>query len=89
MFSLKIIWLSVTVSNKDPQLIACHFISSVKEIESLPMRIRSDDGTENSIIQAIQIAVRSFHNDEFVGLSLYTWNITIKPEDREFLVSVQ
>ena len=33
-----------------------------------PTRIRSDDGTENSIIEPIQIILRSAHDDKFAGI---------------------
>ena len=32
------------------------FLQAVKSIGGLPVRIRSDDGTENSLIEAMQMA---------------------------------
>ena len=32
------------------------FLQAVKSIGGLPVRIRSDDGTENSLMKAMQIA---------------------------------
>ena len=37
----------------------------------VPTRIRSDDGTENSIIEPIQIFLRSAHDDEFAGIGSF------------------
>ncbi|XP_057304634.1 uncharacterized protein LOC130641714 [Hydractinia symbiolongicarpus] len=70
-FSRRIIWLEVGVTNKQPEVIAHYYIQAVKQMNAVPLRIRSDDGTENSIVEAIQIALRSAHDDEFQGLASY------------------
>ena len=54
-FSRRIIWLQVAPSNKHPSAIASYYYSAVREMQGVPTRIRSDDGTENSIIEPIQI----------------------------------
>ena len=53
-----------------PSAIASYYYSAVKEVYGVPTRIRSDDGTENSIIEPIKIFLRSAHDDEFAGLRL-------------------
>ena len=70
-YSRKIIWLEVASTNKDPSVVAGYFLKAVKSIGGLPVRIRSDDGTENSLIEAVQIAIRSQHDDEYAGLGSY------------------
>ena len=70
-FSRRIIWLETGPSNKDPEIIASYFISTVKNINGVPRKIRSDDGTENSLIEPIQIALRASHDDEFAGLASF------------------
>ena len=40
-------------------------------VKSMKVRIRSDDGTGNSLIEAMQIAIRSQHDDEYTGLGNY------------------
>ena len=40
----------------------------MKSIVGLPVRTRSDDGTENSLLEAVQIAIKSKHGDEYAGL---------------------
>ena len=39
----------------------------MKQIKGLPIRIRSDDGTEISIIEPMQIAMIAVHEDEYSG----------------------
>ena len=70
-FSRRIIRLETGPSNKDPEIIASYFISTVKNINGVPRKIRSDDGTENSLIEHIQIALRASHDGEFAGLASF------------------
>ena len=70
-YSRKIIWLEVASINKDPSVVAGYFLKAVKSIGELPVRIYSDDGTENSLIEALQIAIKSQHGDEYAGLGSY------------------
>ena len=70
-FSRRIIWLETGPSNKDPEIIAAYYISAVKNVNGVPSKIRSDDGSENSLIEPIQIALRSGHTDEFAGLASF------------------
>ena len=70
-FSLQIIWLKVAPSNKNPSTIASYYYSAVREMGGVPTRIRSDDNMENSIIETIQIFVRSAHDDEFAGIESF------------------
>ena len=66
-FSRRIIWLEVCPSNKNPQVIVNFFLDAAKQLNGIPLRIRCDDGSENSIIEPIQIALRSLDDDEFSG----------------------
>ena len=70
-FSRRIIWLKVAPSNKHPSVIASYYYSAIREMHGVPTRIRSDDGTENSIIESIQIFLRSAHDDEFAGIGSF------------------
>ncbi|XP_057301730.1 uncharacterized protein LOC130636125 isoform X1 [Hydractinia symbiolongicarpus] len=63
--------MKVSPSNKDPNIIVAYFLSAVKENAAVPTKIRSDDGTENSLIEPIQITLRAEHDDEFAGLASY------------------
>ena len=70
-FSRQIIWLKIAQNNKNPSAIASYYYSVVREMGGVPTRIRSDDGTENSIIEPIQIFLRSAHDDEFAGIGSF------------------
>ena len=70
-YSRKIIWLGVPSTNKDPSVVAGYFSKAVKSIGGLPVRIRSDDGTEKSLMKAVKIAIKSQHGDEYVVLGSY------------------
>ena len=69
--SRKIIWLDVASTNKDPSVVAGYLLKAVKSIGGLLLKIRSDDGSENSLIEAVQITIRSQRNDEYAGLGSY------------------
>lgn len=70
-FSRRLIWLEVGPTNKQPEVITNYFIQSVKQLGHLPTRIRSDDGTENSILEAVQIALRLGHSDTYAGINSF------------------
>uniref|UniRef100_A0A1X7UPE7 Uncharacterized protein n=1 Tax=Amphimedon queenslandica TaxID=400682 RepID=A0A1X7UPE7_AMPQE len=53
-YSRKISWFKVGSSNNDPHIIAHYYIEAVKSIKSRPRILRSDLGTENSIVSIIQ-----------------------------------
>jgi len=70
-YSRRIIWLKVAPTNKDPKIIASYYLKAVEELNGLPTKIRSDDGSENSIIQPIHIALRTAHQNDLSILSSY------------------
>ena len=70
-FSRRIIWLEVGVTNKMPEVVAHYYITALKQLKRLPTRIRSDDGTENSVIEAMKITLRSNDQDQYAGIASY------------------
>ena len=64
-FSHRIMWLKVLPSNNNPGYITSLFIETVKQVNGLPKRLRSDCGTENVTVAAIQSFLR--RNHEFEG----------------------
>lgn len=66
-YSRRILWLEVVRSNKDPHVIAEIFLSAVKEVGGCPQRVRTDCGTENVLLSAMQCYLRSDDNDEWAG----------------------
>lgn len=70
-FSRKVLWLNVGTSNKDPRFVLNHYLKTVKKLKNIPTLLRSDRGTENSLIGPIHQALRYIHNDELSGLRSY------------------
>ena len=70
-FSRRLIWLEVGPTNKNPEVIAKYYLDAVLQTGGVPQKIRSDDGNENSSVEALQIFLRSQHNDEYSGLASF------------------
>lgn len=66
-YSKKIMWLCVSSSNKDPRVVAFYYLKTVEKYNCLPTLIRSDAGTENSIVENLHKALRYGQGDEFEG----------------------
>ena len=49
------------------------YLNFILEIKSIPRRIRTDCGTENSVLAAIQCFFRREHTDEFAGDKTYLY----------------
>jgi hypothetical protein len=61
-FSRRLIWLEVGPTNKNPQVIGKYYLDAILQIGGVPQKMRSDDGTENSIVEALQILNFCDHN---------------------------
>lgn len=66
-FSRRVMWLEVGHSNNNPRIIATYFHDCVKQIGGTPHRCRSDQGTENVNVAAMQRFFRRNALDEFAG----------------------
>ncbi|XP_068710989.1 uncharacterized protein [Montipora foliosa] len=53
-WSRKIMWLKVTKSNNHPDIIASFFLNCVEELGGCPVKLRTDCGTENGVMAAMQ-----------------------------------
>ncbi|CAC5397078.1 unnamed protein product [Mytilus coruscus] len=71
-FSWKILWLSASHSNKNPRIVAFDYVHYLKTIKGVPRMVLADAGTENVDIKYIQMALRSFHNDDVAGCRSFT-----------------
>ena len=60
-FSRKILWLKCAHSNHHPGVIASYFLDCVEAVGGYPARLRTDCGTENILIAAIQTFVSGCH----------------------------
>ena len=70
-FSRQIIWFGVGTTNNNPKVVAYHFLNHVKKLKFVPEIIRSDKGTENSLLGLLQICLRYRHSDENAGEKSY------------------
>ena len=66
-FSRRILWLEANSTNKNPNVIASHYLTTVQELEGVPRRMRCDRGTENTIIGSLQQSFRWHDVDDFGG----------------------
>lgn len=57
-FSRYLLWLEAGVTNNDPQVVASYYMATVEQMNGCPKAIRSDRGTENVVIERLQIALR-------------------------------
>ena len=71
-FSRRLLWLEVGPTNKNPEVIAKCYLDAVKQLGGVPRKIRSDNRTQNSTIEALQTFLRSSHNDENAGPGCFT-----------------
>ncbi|XP_028408713.1 uncharacterized protein LOC114531276 [Dendronephthya gigantea] len=67
-WSRKIIWLHVARSNNKPEIPASFFLRSV-QIYGCPVKLRTDCGTENGTMAAMQCHFRSQADAHFFGTS--------------------
>ena len=66
-FSRKMLWLGIVNSNNDTFVTASAYLNFISELEAILRRIRTDCGTENCVLAAIQCYFRREHTDEFAG----------------------
>ena len=70
-FSRRLIWLEVNLTNNNPEVITKFYLDAVKQVGGLLRKVRSDDGTENSMVAAVHTFLRSSHSDEDAGLGCF------------------
>ena len=66
-FSRYVLWLEVATTNNNPKMTAYYFLKTVKKLKLLPTTMRSDKGTENTLIESLQVCLRLKHNDKYAG----------------------
>ena len=62
-FSRRLIWVEVSSSNKNPAIIGNFYLGAVRQLQSIPKKLKADDGTEHAIIQPIHILQRDAVGD--------------------------
>ena len=54
-FSRRLIWLEVSSSNKKAEILGKFYLHAVRQLQSIPKKLKANDGTEHAIIQLIHI----------------------------------
>lgn len=67
VWSRKLMWLTAATSNNNPEIIGYYYLQAIKKYKCLPSILRSDFGTENTLIKDLQQALRSGHDDANSG----------------------
>ena len=62
-------WLQVARSNNNPEVPAKNFLECVTEYGGCPVKVRSDCGTENGVLAAIQCEFRGTADAHVFGSS--------------------
>ena len=70
-FSRRLVWLEVGSINKNPDAIVKYYLDAVKRVRGVPQKVRSYDGTENSLIEALHTYFRSGDDDDSAGLASF------------------
>ena len=84
-FSRRIIWLSAYYTNKDSKVVSGYFMDFVAKYSICPMRIRSDNGTENVHIEKLQKFLRRNHADEHAGNKSYLYGKSVTNQRIEWM----
>ena len=66
-FSRRLIWLKVSRRNNDPAVVAGFFLETVQSAGGCPTILRTDNGTEYTVMASVQSYLRSDSQDEHVG----------------------
>ena len=69
----KVLWLKVGKSNSNPKIIASYFMELVTSLKACPRKVRTDCGTENVLLAAMQCFLRRNHTDELSGLRAHCY----------------
>ena len=72
-YSRKILWLKVGRTNNDPHIMAHHFLECVSQYAACPRILRTDCGTENGVMAAMQCYFRQASNDEHSGINSHRY----------------
>ena len=62
-------WLQLALSNNNPEVPAKNVLQCVAEFEGCPVKVRSDCGTENGVLAAIQCEFRGSADAHVFGSS--------------------
>lgn len=82
-YSRRIIWVQVLTSNNDPIIIAKLYLQHINELGGCPKRVRSDCGTENVILAAMQCYLRKEGADRYAGKNAHIYGTSPSNQRQE------
>ena len=74
-FSRKMIWLKLSKSNNNPEVILKFYLDSVRILGGCPQKIRTDYGTENGLVAAAQCWFTNSMGSHIYGTSQHNQRI--------------
>ena len=75
-YSRKVLWLKVCKTNNNPAVTSQHFLDAVKKYGGCPTLLRTDNGTENVIMAAMQAYFRTSGDDEMAGINAHRYDFS-------------
>ena len=72
-FSRRVLWLVVCKSNNDPKIISKYFLCCIQQNQGCPTMVRTDRGTENTLMAAMQCFLRRSHGDDQASLKAHAY----------------
>ena len=77
-YSRKILWLEVVQSNNLPSIPAQLYLNVVKELKECPVIVRTDCGTENGMLAAMQCYFCNDGTDSFAGENAHQYGTSTR-----------
>ena len=62
-FSRKLLWLKTSTTNNNPEVSAYYYLKCEQDLNCVPSVVRSDSGTENTIVEILQQGLGNYHAD--------------------------
>ena len=77
-FSRRLIWLKVSRTNNDPAVVAGFFFEAVQSAGGCPTILRTDNGTENTVMASVQSYLRSDSQDSHEHAGIFQCKLSVK-----------
>ena len=72
-YSRRVLWLAVGKSNNDPKIISKYFLQCVEHNQGYLTMVRTDRGTENTLMAAMQYFLHRSHGDDHASLKAHIY----------------
>lgn len=56
-YSRMLMWLEVANTNNNPRVVAFHYLNTLKKYNLIPTLVRSDKGSEKTLIESLQVFI--------------------------------